>query len=214
MNKQLTKIDELISWCETNAPEDACIILMAMADMPVAVETEGKSANRQVEIKTYIEGFDESISEMLVRKMIAIPLLRQVFVEALSQEGVSVDVNAFLKWREKNKYDLHFEPIELPGAEQPVLEGEPQEYIQKIQEFCVWMNAKPSRNITMLVLAQDDLNSEKTTFAMGFAPDLSIMLAKELKENYGFRQVMESAIYALETRASYEEFLAWKKSLK
>lgn len=214
MNKQLTKIDELITWLETNAPEDACILLMAMADTPAPEPTEGKTAERQVEIKTFIEGYDEDISAMLVAKMIAIPLLRQVFAEALAEQHVTIDAEGLLKWREKNKYDLKFDLVELPAEDEPSLEGEPAEYIRKIQEFCVWMNAKPSRNLSLLVLAQDELNSGKTTFAMGFAPDLAILIAKEMTENYGFRTVVESALYTLETRAGYPEFLAWKESLK
>ena len=32
MNKQLKKIDELITWLEQNAPEDACVIIIAMSE--------------------------------------------------------------------------------------------------------------------------------------------------------------------------------------
>lgn len=214
MNKQLTKIDELITWLEGNAPEDACVLLMAMADTPVSDSVEGKAVERQVEIKTYIEGYDEDLSEMLIAKMIAIPLLRQVFSEALAEQEVVITPEALLKWRDKNKYDLKFELLDLPTEDQATIEGEPAEYIRKIQDFCVWMNAKPSRNLSLLMLAQDELNSAKTTFAMGFAPDLSVLIAKEMKDNYGFRTVVESAMYGLETKASFPEFMAWKESLK
>lgn len=214
MNKQLNKIDELISWLDGNAPEDACVLLLAMADLPPVETAEGNPGDRRVEIKSFIEGYDEDLSLMLIHKMISIPLLRQVFAEALGQQGVKIDASALLKWRDKNKYDLKFEPIELPAEEQPTLEGEPAEYIRKVQDFCVWMNEKPSRNLTLLLLAQDELNSAKTTFAMGFAPDIAILIDREMKENYGFRTVVEAALYGLETRAGYAEFMAWKESLK
>lgn len=214
MNKQLNKIDELISWLEGNAPEDACVLLLAMSDVASTEAAEGNATDRRVEIKSFIEGYDEDLSLMLVHKMISIPLLRQVFAEALGQQGVKIDAAALLKWRDKNKYDLKFEQVELPTEDQPTLEGEPAEYIRQIQDFCVWMSEKPSRNLTLLLLAQDELNSAKTTFAMGFAPDIAILLDREMKENYGFRTVVESALYCLETRAGFAEFMAWKDSLK
>ncbi|MEG0950006.1 MAG: hypothetical protein RR212_12860 [Bacteroidales bacterium] len=214
MNKQLTKIDELINWLDTNAPEDACVLLLAMADMPPAESADGTPGERRVEIKSFIEGYDEDLSAMLINKMISIPLLQQVFVEALGQQGVQIDTEALLKWRDKNKYDLKFDLLDLPTEDTPTLEGEPAEYIRRVQDFCLWMNEKPSRNLTLLLLAQDELNSSKTTFAMGFAPDLSILLSKEMKDNYGFRTVVESALYGMETRAGFAEFMAWKDSLK
>ena len=178
MNKQLNKIDELITWLEQNAPEDACVLLLAMSE---SAEAEPDAQQRKLDVKTYIDGYDETISEMLVKKMVLIPLLKQVFAEAMFQVDAKVDIEAFLKWREKNKYDNKFDPIDLDptiiheeGETQTENEAQdPQEYIKKIQDFCVWMNEKPSRNLTLLLLAQDELNSEKTTFAMGFAPDIS-----------------------------------------
>lgn len=214
MNKQLTKIDEMIAWLDENAPEDACILLMAMADVPAENAEGAETTDRAVQIKSLIEGYDEDLANMLIRKMVAIPLLRQVFTEALAQNGVKPEPQLLLKWREKNKYDLKFDPIVLPQEDEPAGEGEPAEYIRRIQEFCMWMNEKPSRNLTLLMLAQDEQNSPKTTFAMGFAPDLSILLAKEMKDNYGFRTVAESALYGLETSAGFAEFMAWRDSLK
>ncbi|MEG1615657.1 MAG: hypothetical protein RR202_00720 [Bacteroidales bacterium] len=214
MNKQLAKIDETISWLEENAPEDACVILMAMAENPSDDDHKSTVSEKSVEIKTYIEGYDEDLSGMLVKKMIQIPLLRQVLLEALGQVGVEPDFDGFLKWREKNKYDLKFEALDISESSVEPQEGEPEAYIRVIQEFCVWMNAKPSRNLTLLTLASDELNSERTTFAMGFAPDLSVMLAKELQENYGFRNIMESALIGLEAAATYEEYAAWKDFMK
>ncbi len=220
MNKQLNKIDELITWLEQNAPEDACVILLAMSENQ---ESDPAAAERKLDVKTYIDGYDQAISEMLVKKMILIPLLKQVFVEALFQVDVKIDTEDFLKWREKNKYDNKFEPLDL---EAPAEEGEeeeggeakeapqPEEYIRRIQEFCVWMNEKPSRNLTLILLAQDELDSEKTTFAMGFAPDISSLVGNEMKENYGLRVIVEGAIMAVEAKASYPEFLEWKKTLK
>ena len=149
---------------------------------------EQKTDERALEVKTYVDGYDAEISKMLVRKMHDIPLLVQVFNEALFQVGVKLDYDNFLKWREKNKYDNQFEPFDLEtsGSDEEVSENaEPEEYIKKVQEFSVWMNEKPSRNMTLLLLAQDQLNSPKTTFAMGFAPDISNLVANELKENYG-----------------------------
>lgn len=212
MNKQLNKIEETIAWLEANAPEDACVILMSMA--ADASSSDSEANEKKVELKTYIEGYDEDLSAMLIKKMIAIPLLRQVLAEAFSQGGGELDTEAFLKWREKNKYDMKFELLDLSGEPGETLPGEAEEYIRVIQEFCVWMSEKPSRNLTMLTLAWDELNSEKTTFAMGFAPDLSIMLAREIQENYEFRQIVESALYGIEAQASYPELKAWKESLK
>lgn len=212
MNKQLNKIEETIAWLEANAPEDACVILMSMAADGSSSDSEANE--KKVELKTYIEGYDEDLSVMLIKKMIAIPLLRQVLAEAFAQGGGELDTDAFLKWRDKNKYDTKFELLDLSGEPGETVQGEAQEYIRVIQDFCVWMSEKPSRNLTLLTLAWDELNSEKTTFAMGFAPDLSIMLAREIQENYEFRQIVESALYGIENHASYPEFKAWKESLK
>ena len=216
MNKQLNKIDETISWLENNAPEDACVILMSMSEDVSSENEEAKTdtTEKKVELKTYIEGYDEDLNAMLIKKMIMIPLLHQVFVEALGQAGVKIDVENFLKWREKNKYDLKFDLLDLSQEPGETLPGEPEEYIKVIQDFCIWMNEKPSRNLTLLTLAWDELNSGKTTFAMGFAPDLAIMLAKEMQDNYGFKRVVESAIYGLEAQTTFEEFEAWKEYLK
>ena len=214
MNKQINKIDEFINWLEQNAPDDACIIFLAMFENPAV---EQKTDERALEVKTYVDGYDAEISKMLVRKMHDIPLLVQVFNEALFQVGVKLDYDNFLKWREKNKYDNQFDPFDLEtsGSDEEVSENaEPEEYIKKVQEFSVWMNEKPSRNMTLLLLAQDQLNSPKTTFAMGFAPDISNLVANELKENYGLRSILESAMFAMEHKASFEEFQTWKDSLK
>ena len=212
MNKQLTKINELIDWLDANAPEDACVMLLAMSEQPLA---EGQSAEeRRMEMCTYMEGFDGDLADMLVKKFVAIPLLKQVFAEAVARLGVKIEPEMLQKWREKVKYDLKFDPIELPEADLPTLEGEPAEHIKRIQEFCLWMAEKPSRNLTLLVLAQDELNSPKTTFAMGFAPDIAVLLERQMKENYGLLTVAEAALYALETRAGYDEFMAWKDSRK
>ena len=215
MNKQLQKIDETIQWLENNAPEDACVMIMAMAEDSATEPAENnQTADRKVELKTYIEGYDPMISEMLVKKMIAIPLLKQVFTEALNNVNVVPDYIAFDKWREKNKYDSAFDPLDLSEESLKPIEGEVAPYIKQVQDFCLWMNAKPSRNMTVLALADDELNSEKTTFAMGFAPDMTVMLVKEMTDNYGFRSVLESAMFGIDRQASYEEYTAWKDSLK
>ncbi|MDO5570493.1 MAG: hypothetical protein Q4F97_03385 [Bacteroidales bacterium] len=213
MNKQIQKIDETIAWLEANAPEDACVILMAIADVN---KTDEKTSDglKKVELKTYIDGYDQDLSEMLIKKMVDIPLLKQVFSEALAAAGRKIDFTDYDKWKDKNKYDLKFEPLDLDAFKCETLEGEPAEYIKVIQDFCIWMNAKPSRNLNLLVLASDELNSEKTTFAMGFAPDLVVMLTKEFESNYGFINIAESAFYALDRNASYEEYLAYRDSLK
>lgn len=224
MNKQLTKIDETVSWLEENAPEDACVILMSMAEAPVEADLSGKDATKEenkeavkeekkVELKTYIEGYEEDLIGMLIKKMIMVPLLRQVFAEALGQVGVKTDFEGFAKWREKNKYNNKFDILDLSENLDPV-EGEPEPYIRVIQDFCVWMNEKPSRNLTLLTLAWDELNSERTTFAMGFAPDIAIMLAKEMTDNYSFRVIVETALYGIEFAATPEEVKAWKDTLK
>ena len=112
MNKQIAKIDELLNWLEANAPEDACIVFLAMFDNQ---SNDTSSTERKLDVKTYIDGYDQAISAMLVRKMHDIPLLLQVFNEALAQVGVKPDIEALLKWREKNKYDNKFEPFEQIG---------------------------------------------------------------------------------------------------
>jgi hypothetical protein len=212
MNKQLTKIDEMIDWLDANAPEDACVVLLAMSEQPLA---EGQTADeRRMETRSFMEGYDAALADMLVKKLTLIPLLKQIFTEALGRLGVKIEPEALLKWRDKVKYDLHFDLEELPTEEQPTLPGEPEPYIAKMQEFAAWMSEKPSRNLTVLALAQDDLNSPRTTLAMGFAPDLVVLLEREMRENYGLQTVVEAALYTLETRAGYEEYTAWKEGKK
>ena len=71
MNKQILKIEETIDWLEKNSPDDASIIIMAMSDLPQDSETP-IIEKRNVELKTFIQGYDEDISYMLVQKMINI----------------------------------------------------------------------------------------------------------------------------------------------
>ena len=147
--------------------------------------------------------------------MVAIPILHQIFIDALSRMNVNIDLDAFDKWREKNKYDGEKYEI-LKFDEESILpyEGEPEDYIKVIQEFCIWMNEKPSRNLTLLVFADDEINSVKTSFAMGDTHDFSIMLSKEFADNWGFCEFVESSIYAFDRGATFDEFKEWKKSLK
>ncbi len=224
MNKQLIKIDDTIKWLEANVSEDSCVLIMAMAEETEPKREESDEASdesadadsyaRKVELKTFIEGYDEDLSIMLAKKMVLIPLFSEIFTDALSKLNISIDLDSFDKWRAKNKYDNHFDVLDINEDSVKPIEGDIQEYVKVMQEFCVWMNAKPSRNLTLLAFADDDLNSEKTTFAMGFPPDISIMLSKEFADNKGFCEVVESSIYAKEKGATFEEFKEWKKSIK
>lgn len=212
MNKQLIKIDETIEWLEANASENACVVLMAMADTDIEDGTvAAESLLKSVELKTLIEGYDEDLYLMLVKKMVDVPLLKQVFTEALAHLDIKLEIEEFTKWRDKNKYDNPYKPFVVSEADNEPVEGEPEEYILKVQEFCTWMSEKPSRNLTVLLLAMDDLNSAHTTFAMGYAPDMAIMVSKEIQDNYGFRTMMEYALYTIELEASYDEILDWKE---
>ena len=215
MNKQIAKIEEYIAWYETQElPEEACVLFIAMFDEQQA-ESDTALDMRKVEIRAHIEGFDEELSSMLVRKMIDVPLLKQVFLESFQQIGLVLPYEDFLKWRQKNKYDQAFELFVLPNAaELAALDGEAAAYVKHTQEFCEWMSAKPSRNLSLLLLVQDELNSPKTTFAMGYAPEIATMIAKEMKENYPLIQVVEAALFMLDQQVSAEEFAAWKDYLK
>ena len=168
MKKQWIKLEETRKWLESNAPEDASILIMGRADEANKKEEyEKQNFTRRVELKTFIEGDDDGISVMLAKKMVAIPILHQIFIDALSRMNVNIDLDAFDKWREKNKYDGEKYEI-LKFDEESILpyEGEPEDYIKVIQEFCIWMNEKHSRNLTLLVFADDEINSVITSFAM------------------------------------------------
>ncbi len=215
MNKQIAKIEEYIAWYDTQElSEEACVLFIAMFDDP-KVEADATQEVRKVEIRSHVEGYDEELSRMLVRKMIDVPLLKQVFLESLQQVDVSLAYDDFLKWRQRSKYDQIFPLAELPDAAAlEVKEGETAAYVKQTQEFCEWMSAKPSRNLSLLLLVQDELNSPKTTFAMGYPPEIATMIAKELKENYPLIQVIEAAMFMLDQQATVEEFAAWKDYLK
>ena len=216
MNKQIAKIDELIGWFDANeAPENISVVFLAMVDANVD-DTEAKDNDtRQVTIKSMMEGFDDEICGLLVNKMIDLPVLRQVFDEALKTLDSTPNYVDFVKWREKKKYDNPYEPMTLPTVDElKPIEGEPVEHIKKLQEFCEWISAKQSRNMTMLLLAKDELNSAKTTMAMGYAPEIVTMLAKEMQENYNFLQVVIASMFALDQNASFEEYSEWKEYSK
>ncbi len=216
MNKQIAKIDELIEWFDTNeAPENISVVFLAMVDEDAENADAKEADTRQVTIKSMMEGFDDEICDLLVNKMIDLPVLRQVFDEALKTLDATPNYVDFVKWREKKKYDNPYEPIVLPTEDDlRPKEGEPIEHIKKLQEFCGWISEKQSRNLTMLLLAKDELNSPKTTMAMGYAPEIVTMLSREMQENYNFLQVVIASMYVLDQKASFEEYSEWKEFSK
>ncbi len=216
MNKQIAKIDELIEWFDTNeAPENISVVFLAMVDADADNAEANQADTRQVTIKSMMEGFDDEICDLLVNKMIDLPVLRQVFDEALKTLDATPNYVDFVKWREKKKYDNPYDQIVLPTEEDlRPKEGEPVEHIKKLQAFCEWISEKQSRNLTMLLLAKDELNSPKTTMAMGYAPEIVTMLSREMQENYNFLQVVIASMYVLDQKASFEEYSEWKEFSK